>query len=215
MDKEIYVVAGTNGVGKTTIKDKYLKSGIPYINTDFIARGLKKRATSLMIGELAHQYGVEQIQKYVQGDQSFAFESNLYTESSYRWFIKMKKKGYKINLLYIAVEDLEITTKRINERVMRGEHYVSPDEVMKRFKNGIHLLKQYFSLPDTLTLVDNSTISTIQLEARKGKITFIDKNLGKWVKAIIDDVGKRTIAVKEMKDKEEVREFYKKNQGNK
>jgi predicted ABC-type ATPase len=39
--KTIYVVGGTNGVGKSTIREELLGSAIPYINADFIAKELK------------------------------------------------------------------------------------------------------------------------------------------------------------------------------
>ena len=53
MHKTIYVVGGTNGVGKSTIREELLGSSIPYINADFIAKELKTQHASLMLAELA------------------------------------------------------------------------------------------------------------------------------------------------------------------
>ena len=41
MPKTIYVAGGTNGVGKSTIREELLGPSIPYINADFIAKELK------------------------------------------------------------------------------------------------------------------------------------------------------------------------------
>jgi len=49
MHKTIYVVGGTNGVGKSTIREELLGSSIPYINADFIAQQLKTQHASLML----------------------------------------------------------------------------------------------------------------------------------------------------------------------
>ena len=51
MAKTIYVVGGTNGVGKSTIR-QLLGPSIPYINADFIAHQLKGQHASLMLAEL-------------------------------------------------------------------------------------------------------------------------------------------------------------------
>jgi predicted ABC-type ATPase len=66
MAKTIYVVGGTNGVGKSTIREELLGPSIPYINADFIAQQLKVQHASLMLAELARQYGSEQIKKYIE-----------------------------------------------------------------------------------------------------------------------------------------------------
>jgi predicted ABC-type ATPase len=51
MTKTIYVVGGTNGVGKSTIRKQLLGPSIPYINADFIAHQLKGQQASLMLAE--------------------------------------------------------------------------------------------------------------------------------------------------------------------
>jgi predicted ABC-type ATPase len=47
MAKTIYVAGGTNGVGKSTIREELLGPSIPYINADFIAQQLKTQHASL------------------------------------------------------------------------------------------------------------------------------------------------------------------------
>lgn len=63
--KTIYVVGGTNGVGKSTIREELLDPSIPYVNSDFIAKELKGSQSSLMLVQLAQEYGSAQIKKYV------------------------------------------------------------------------------------------------------------------------------------------------------
>lgn len=59
--KTIYVVGGTNGVGKSTIREELLDSSIPYINADLIVKELKAQHASLMLAELARQYDLTSI----------------------------------------------------------------------------------------------------------------------------------------------------------
>ena len=53
MAKTIFVVGGTNGVGKSTTREILLGPSIPYINADFITHQLKVQHASLMLAELA------------------------------------------------------------------------------------------------------------------------------------------------------------------
>ncbi|HVU95292.1 MAG TPA: hypothetical protein VHE34_08715 [Puia sp.] len=47
---------------------------------------------------------------------------------------EMQKSGYCIELYYIGVNNLQITTKRIQDRVKRDEHHVPADEVYARYE---------------------------------------------------------------------------------
>lgn len=208
MHKTIYVVGGTNGVGKSTIREELLGSSIPYINADFIAKELKTQHASLMLAELARQYGSEQMKKYIAADESFAFENNLHETKTYQWLEEMQKKGYRIELYYIGVSNLQITTKRIQERVKRGEHHVPADEVFARYENGLKLLRHYFSLPDKLLLIDNTEISQVCLQAEKGIINLHYQGF-KWVDDFFNSLQiKSPVSVKALSSIEEVRKLY-------
>jgi predicted ABC-type ATPase len=97
MPKTIYVVGGTNGVGKSTIREELLGPSIPYINADFIAQRLKSHQASLMLAELARQYGSEQIKKYIAANESFAFENNLHESKTFQWLEECKKPAIGLN----------------------------------------------------------------------------------------------------------------------
>jgi predicted ABC-type ATPase len=211
MAKTIYVVGGTNGVGKSTIREELLGPSIPYINADFIAQQLKVQHASLMLAELARQYGSEQIKKYIAADQSFAFENNMHEAKTFQWLEEMQKSGYRIELFYIGLENLILTTKRIQERVRRGEHYVPPNEVYARYENGIKLLRYYFNMPDKILMIDNTNIRYACLEAEKGRIVFYPANSPEWIKAFVNSLESKTIpSARTLNSIEEVRNLYNK-----
>ena len=208
MHKTIYVVGGTNGVGKSTIREELLGPSIPYINADFIAKELRSQHASLMLAELARQFGSEQIKRYIAADESFAFENNLHEAKTYHWLEEMQKKGYRIELYYIGVNSLQITTKRIQERVKRGEHYVPADEVFARYENGLKLLRHYFSLPDKLLLIDNTEISQVCLQAEKGIINLHHQGFN-WVDDFLNSLQtKNPVSIKDLSSIDEVRKLY-------
>jgi predicted ABC-type ATPase len=210
MAKTIYVVGGTNGVGKSTIREELLGPSIPYINADFIAQQLKIQHASLMLAELARQYGSEQIKKYIEAGQSFAFENNMHEAKTFQWLVEMQKSGYRIELFYIGVENLIITTKRIQERVKRGEHHVPPNEVYTRYENGMKLLRYYFNMPDKILMIDNTDFRYACLEVEKGKIIFYPANSPDWIKAFVSSLDSKTPpSAKTLNSIEEVRNLYK------
>src|ERR1700753_1888220 len=108
MTKTIYVVGGTNGVGKSTIRKDLLDPSIAYINADFIAKEMKGGQSSLMLAELAREYGSEQMKKYIAAGESFAFENNLHEKRTFQWLEKMQEEGYRIEIYYVGLNDLQI-----------------------------------------------------------------------------------------------------------
>jgi predicted ABC-type ATPase len=216
MPKTIYVVGGTNGVGKSTIREELLGSSIPYINADFIAKELKVQHASLMLAELARQYGSEQMKKYIAAEESFAFENNLHEAKTYEWLKEMQSIGYRIELYYIGVNNLQITTKRIQERVKRGEHYVPPDEVFARYENGLKLLRHYFSVPDKLLIIDNTDLAIVCLQADKGDIKYQVDDPFEWIGNFLASLETKTsISARSLSSIEEVRKLYESKRSNK
>jgi predicted ABC-type ATPase len=212
MAKTIFVVGGTNGVGKSTIREELLGPSIPYINADFIAHQLKVQHASLMLAELARQYGSEQIKKYIASGESFAFENNLHEAKTFQWLEEMQKSGYRIELFYIGVKDLQITTSRIQERVKRGEHHVPPNEVYARYENGMKLLRHYFNMPDNIIMIDNTNLSYTFLEVDKGRIVFYPANSPEWVKTFVSSLNSTpTPQARTLNSIDEVRRLYNNN----
>jgi len=211
MGKTIYVVGGTNGVGKSTIRDELLGPSIPYINADFIAQQLKTQHASLMLAELARQYGSDEIKRYIAAGESFAFENNLHESKTFKWLEEMQKSGYRIELFYVGVNDLEITTKRIQERVERGEHHVPPNEVFARYENGMKLMRYYFGMPDKILMIDNTNIPYACLEAKMGRIIFQVTNAPTWVTTFVASLKTKAAAsARSLNSIDEVRSLYNK-----
>ena len=210
MAKTIYVVGGTNGVGKSTIREELLGPEVPYINADFIAKEMKGGQTSLMLAELAREYGSGQMKKYIAAGESFAFENNLHEAKTFQWLQQMQQEGYRVEIYYVGLSDLRITTKRIKERVERGEHYIPPEEVLLRYENGLKLLAYYFFMPDKLVLIDNSMFRMLCMVAKKGLFDYKESVPFQWVRRILLslDSAKPSTSAKTLDSIEEVRKLY-------
>ena len=93
--KNVYIIAGPNGSGKTTFANKFL----PYyakcsnfVNADLIAKGLSPfvpRTAAIKAGRLV----LEQIRSLADKNVDFAFETTLSGKSYLRFIAELKKKN--------------------------------------------------------------------------------------------------------------------------
>lgn len=175
------IVAGPNGVGKSTLANVLFNSPQSYrfINADIIARGLNLSNESG--GDIeAGRVMLESIRHALEGGQSFGFETTLSAKTWTRYILKAKELDYTTHLLYITVSDVSICLLRIKERVSRGGHNIPEETVRRRFFRSRSLFYHYYrSLCDDWFVFENSG-EAAQLIAKKeegGTIRIIDELL--------------------------------------
>jgi predicted ABC-type ATPase len=154
-----YIIAGPNGAGKTTFAQMYLpryhKSKL-FVNSDLIAKGLSPfnpDAENIFAAKIM----LEQIEKYASQKITFAFESTISGKTYVERIKKMKGEGYKIVLFYIMLEEVEISLRRIEERVSKGGHNIPEQDARRRFpRSAANFLNLYSPLADEWSIFDNS-----------------------------------------------------------
>jgi len=131
----IYVIAGPNGVGKTTFADRYLPDVIKeleFINPDLIARGLSPynaEAVTLEAGRIA----LERIRHLVATRQSFTWETTMSGRTAINWLKDAKAAGFRLKGYFLWVRGVEMTLLRIRRRVAEGGHNIKPEVSRRRF----------------------------------------------------------------------------------
>ena len=138
-NRNVYIIAGPNGSGKTTFAIKFLPEYVKcsnFINADLIAQGLSPfspGAAAIKAGKLV----LEQIRQFENQGVDFAFETTLSGKLYVKLFKSLKKKGYKIHLFFLWIPDAELAISRIKSRVARGGHNVPVRDVQRRFNRSI------------------------------------------------------------------------------
>ena len=116
----LYILAGSNGAGKTTYYNTAISQGfidptLPFINVDLIAKdelgGYYTESNFVKSEAIARQ----RIATYVENGNSFMIESNLAKDSDYDWINLMIKKGYTIILYFLGTDDLDINKNRVKK----------------------------------------------------------------------------------------------------
>jgi|GEM_PF-480688 len=188
---KIYVIAGPNGIGKTTSDFDFIPRSIPIINSDEIAAEAKR--AGLITGntqEYANGEAVRLMNEYLNNGASFGFETNLSDLDTWKFLLKIQETGYQLHIIYVSTGNLEALNARINNRVKEGGHYVRPDIVEERYFSGLRLLNHYFNKPDRLQLFDNSESMLLEVELVKGKAisAVVRESLPKWIVNFLPNV---------------------------
>lgn len=101
-NKNVYIIAGPNGSGKTTFAGEFLPEYVKcvnFVNADLIAQGLAPfgpQAAAIKAGKLV----LEQIYEYARRGVDFAFETTLSGKSYVGLLAKLKAKGYSLHLFF-------------------------------------------------------------------------------------------------------------------
>ena len=122
MKKELYIIAGCNGAGKTTASFTILPEMLDckeFVNADEIARGLspfQPEKVSFKAGRIM----LERITDLLESKENFASETTLATKS-YRSIISLARAdGYNVTLLFFWLQTVNLAIERVNTRVLEG-----------------------------------------------------------------------------------------------
>lgn len=180
-NKNVYIIAGPNGSGKTTFAKKFLpeySSCQNFINADLIAQGLSPffpQVSALKAGRLV----IEQLHYFTDKNADFAFETTLSGKTYINFFKELKKKGYSLHLFFLWIPSSQLALVRIKDRVAEGGHDVPAQDVCRRFNRSIdNFFKLYKPLLDSWMLFDNSeSIPRLIAQEKEGQLNIIDENL--------------------------------------
>lgn len=168
--KNVYIIAGPNGSGKTTFAKLFLPDYVKcpnFVNADLIAQGLapfEPRSAAIKAGKLV----LREIHEYARRGLDFAFETTLSGKSYANLLSELKSKGYALHLFFLWIPSPELAIARIKDRVAEGGHYVPPEDVRRRFVRGLrNFFKMYESVLDSWVLIDNSRSKPILIAKRR------------------------------------------------
>lgn len=146
MTKEVVIIAGANGSGKTTFAALYIdKYPFEFVNADEIAKRITPTDGNKRVIKAGKLF-FKQIDHLIDANQNLIIESTLSGRSLLNLIKKIKHNGYLVKIIYIFLETPGMCIERIKERVQKGGHFVPDHDVLRRYsrskKNFWNLYKQ-------------------------------------------------------------------------
>jgi len=155
--RQLWVLAGGNGAGKSTFYDLHLaKYGIKFVNADLIAKDIDSdnpEGLSYHAATVAAKIREDLLSQGV----SFCFETVFSHESKIDFLAQAKANGYKIILVYIHLFDSSLNEARVNQRVSEGGHNVPTEKIHSRIPRTMKHIKTALSIVDEARVLDNSS----------------------------------------------------------
>lgn len=158
-EKNLYIIAGCNGAGKTTASYTILPEIIDckeFVNADEIARGLSPFQPEKVAID-AGRIMLKRINELINEDENFAFETTLSTKSYRNKILLAKEKGFTVTLLFFWLQNVELAKERVRIRVIEGGHNIDSQTIERRYYKGIeNLFNIYLPIVDGALILDNS-----------------------------------------------------------
>ncbi len=178
---ECYIIAGSNGAGKTTFARTFLPCYahcVNFINPDLIAGGLSPFDPERAMAR-AGRIVLEEIGNRIAARDDFAFETTLSGRTYLRQIHTIRSLGYGVHMFYLWIPTAEMAIERVRDRVESGGHDVPEQAVRRRYTRTLrNLFTLYRPHLDSLHFFDNSTDEPqLVFHDNHGKTTIIDRDL--------------------------------------
>ena len=155
-----YIIAGSNGAGKTTFATKFLPvyaNCRNFINPDLLARAYSPFDPDAGMVRAGRSV-LERIAEFTRARKDFAFETTLSGRGYLAVLRNMKAAGFRLHMFYLWIPSPELALLRIRHRVESGGHDVPEADVRRRFGRTLrNLFRLYRPLLDTLHFFDNAS----------------------------------------------------------
>lgn len=197
----IYVLAGVNGAGKSSIGGAmFAQAGQEFFNPDLVAKELLLASAGITQEEAnarAWQEGRRLLELAITTGQDFAFETTLGGDTITGLLEQGANGGSEVRVWYVGLESVEKHIERVRRRVAQGGHDIPEARIRERYDrsrwNLVHLLPQL----SELKLFDNTAECDVQagrwpkpkllMHWRGGKIArcFSLHGMPQWARPIV------------------------------
>jgi predicted ABC-type ATPase len=156
----IYVLAGTNGAGKSSVAGAALReSGADYFNPDEATLRILKANPGISITEAnseAWYEGKRLLERAISERLDFAFETTLGGNTIPDLLKKALSTGLEVRLWFVGLSTPELHIARVRSRVAKGGHDIPEGKIRERYDRSRVKLIELMSTVTELRVFDNS-----------------------------------------------------------
>lgn len=157
------MIAGPNGAGKSSMQSLLRQAHL--INCNVVnLDALEIDVDTLPNDPLRYEYERsrrtdrkfrELCEEAIEKHKDFSYECNL-REEQVKYLSLFDAAGYEINLVFIWLNDIDISRKRVEKRVQSGGHFVGERSIATNFQEGLKNLDEFYKGWSNVYVIDNS-----------------------------------------------------------
>ena len=156
----IYVLAGTNGAGKSSIAGSaFNQRGAGYFNPDTAAARVRETDPSLtaeQANSIAWHLGRRLLERAIDESLDFAFETTLGGNTITGLLERALERGLEVRVWYAGLSSPELHIARVRRRRARGGHDIPEADIRRRYDTSRLNLVRLLPKLTELRVYDNS-----------------------------------------------------------
>ncbi len=160
----IYVLAGCNGAGKSSIGGAaLLESGVRFYDPDEAARRIAAANAHLNpppaaaeVNAAAWTQGRTLLERAIEKHLDFAFETTLGGQTMTELLEHAAGDGLAVHVWFAGLENVELHIERVRQRVSRGGHDIPHEKIVERYDSGRRNLVRLLPHLESVRVYDNS-----------------------------------------------------------
>ena len=192
----IFVLAGVNGAGKSSIGGSAIRAhGQDWYNPDEVARLMSERYPDRLLEEIHSQVwheGLRRLKSAIRDNSNFAFETTLGGNTITNTLLDAIIARIPVSIWYCGLNSPEQHIERVAMRVARGGHDIPKAMIRARYKSSMRNLCRLAPGLHRLAVYDNSRPLDDRgqpdirrlLHVSNGEILELDQNMPAWAKPV-------------------------------
>ena len=163
MPARIFVLAGVNGAGKSSVGGAALLArNVDYFNPDLAARALLQEQQGMdpdSANGHAWAFGRRGLERALREGGNFAFETTLGANTLPDMLLAGARQGALVHIWYAGLASPELHIRRVGERVAAGGHAIAEQKIRSRYVSSRANLIRLMPWLASLRVYDNSAVA--------------------------------------------------------
>lgn len=173
----LFIITGSNGAGKSSVGAGFLPLEIQQECSIFDGDKLymQKQKALWADGIRAHKEAkklalafVEDtfdslVEKALIDNANFVYEGHFTNDATWDIPKRFREAGYKVNMIFLGLDDPDLSELRVIDRTKEGGHYVPRSVIEDNFYGNLEKLNQHYKVLDTLEIIDTSESNHVLL----------------------------------------------------
>ncbi len=181
--KTYTIIGGVNGVGKSS-----LSGVLSAENTDLGIIIDVDKITADVGGNkiIGGKIAMRRINDCIEKGVDFTQETTLAGVKTLKTVKKVRSYGFRVKLYYVGISSASESISRIKNRVAKGGHNISDEDVVRRYDSRFSDLAKILPYCNEVHFYDNENGFVEKAEYKNGEFVFKNGLTPKWLNEFVE-----------------------------